>query len=84
VKTGRQAPRLGHADTRRQMLEYQLAFEVPGVLLVDAESGRVREVRFPVTAGAVLQTSSARRGLGWFAVITLMLVAALIRLLGRP
>lgn len=48
VKTGRQAPRLQNADTRRQMLEYQLGFEVPGVLLVDVEARRVREVRFPL------------------------------------
>jgi hypothetical protein len=48
VKTGTQAPRFEHADTRRQLLEYQLAFEVDSVLLVDVEAGEVREVSFPL------------------------------------
>lgn len=34
------------APTRRQLLEYRLAFDVDGVLLVDADAGRVREVVF--------------------------------------
>ena len=50
VKTGKHAPRVEHADTRRQMLEYQLAFGTPGVLLVDPEARRVRVVRFPFAA----------------------------------
>jgi hypothetical protein len=41
VKTGRLAPRLDHAATRRQLLEYRMAFGVDGVLLVDAEKGSV-------------------------------------------
>jgi Holliday junction resolvase len=51
VKTGRHAPRFEHAETRRQLLEYQLAFGVESVLLVDVEAGEVREVRFPVAGG---------------------------------
>lgn len=47
VKTGAVAPRIDHPPTRRQLLEYRLAFDVDGVLLVDAESNRVREVVFP-------------------------------------
>jgi hypothetical protein len=47
VKTGQLAPRLDHAPTRRQLLEYRLAFDVDGVLLVDAGAGSIREVRFP-------------------------------------
>jgi hypothetical protein len=46
VKTGRLAPRIESAATRRQLLEYRLAFEVDGVLLVDVEEGRVEEVEF--------------------------------------
>jgi hypothetical protein len=38
VKTGRLAPQLSHGPTRRQLLEYGAAFEVHGVLLVDAEA----------------------------------------------
>lgn len=48
VKTGTFAPRLETAATRRQLLEYRLAFAVDGVLLVDAEAGKVRRVDFPL------------------------------------
>ena len=44
VKTGKLAPRLDHAATRRQLLEYRVAFGVDGVLLVDADAGRVTMV----------------------------------------
>lgn len=47
VKSGDQAPRPDHPQTRRQLLEYQLAYDVDGVLLVDMEEGRVIEVAFP-------------------------------------
>jgi hypothetical protein len=51
VKTGTFAPRIETAATRRQLLEYRIAFEVDGVLLVDAEAARVRRVEFPLPAG---------------------------------
>jgi hypothetical protein len=47
VKSGRLAPRIENPTTRRQLLEYRLAFDVEGVLLVDVEGGTVREVEFP-------------------------------------
>src|SRR4051812_36943832 len=46
VKTGELAPRIESAATRRQLLEYRLAFEVDGVLLVDVEQGEAQEVEF--------------------------------------
>jgi hypothetical protein len=46
VKTGDVAPRIGTAATRRQLLEYLVAFDVDGVLLVDGERGTVHDVRF--------------------------------------
>ncbi|MGD0523548.1 MAG: hypothetical protein ABSE49_00315 [Polyangiaceae bacterium] len=46
VKTGRLAPRLETAATRRQLLEYRFAFEVDGVLLVDADAARVSAIEF--------------------------------------
>lgn len=46
VKTGRVAPRLATATTRRQLLEYRVAYDVDGILLVDAEDGRVMHVDF--------------------------------------
>jgi membrane protein implicated in regulation of membrane protease activity len=67
VKRGPQAPRVGFADTRRQLLEYQLAFGVPSVLLVDVDNERVREVRFPIATpskGRVPYALLAYLGLG--------------------
>jgi hypothetical protein len=48
VKTGLSAPLLTNAATRRQLLEYCVAYDVDSVLLVDVEAGRVREVSFPL------------------------------------
>ena len=47
VKTGALAPRIETSATRRQILEYRIAFDVDGVVLVDAESGEVHEITFP-------------------------------------
>jgi hypothetical protein len=46
VKTGPGA-RPDHPDTRRQLLEYLLAFDVDGVLLVDVEARSVLQIAFP-------------------------------------
>jgi hypothetical protein len=50
VKTGKLAPRLDTAATRRQLLEYRVAFGVDGALLVDAEAGTVRVISFRALA----------------------------------
>jgi hypothetical protein len=50
VKTGRLAPRIETSATRRQLLEYRVAFGVDGVLLVDAEAPRISLVEFPVAS----------------------------------
>ena len=47
VKTGEVAPDPTYPPTRRQLLEYRLAYDVDGVLLVDVPGGRVLEVEFP-------------------------------------
>ena len=44
VKTGRLAPRLSHGPTRRQLLEYSAAFDVQGVILVDADGETITHV----------------------------------------
>ena len=44
VKTGRLAPRLSHGPTRRQLLEYGAAFDVHGVILVDADAETITHV----------------------------------------
>jgi len=52
VKTGDAAPLLSTAATRRQLLEYSIAFAADGVLLVCPESGTIHRVEFPVPARA--------------------------------
>lgn len=51
VKTGELAPDPARPATRRQLLEYHLAFEVDGLLLVDMSARRIREVRLPYATG---------------------------------
>lgn len=47
VKTGERAPDPAFPPTRRQLLEYRIAFDPYGVLLVDVEAGDIYEVDFP-------------------------------------
>mgnify|MGYP006283740325 CR=1 FL=1 len=50
-KSGLSAPQLKNSATRRQLLEYRLAYgvnaEIDAVLLVDIEAGRIRRLAFP-------------------------------------
>ena len=46
VKTGSRAPNIGHAPTRRQLIEYALAYDVDAVLLIDMERASIQEVEF--------------------------------------
>ena len=65
AKTGNHAPQIRTPATRRQLLEYRIAYDVDGVLLVDAENERVHVVRFPFAE------QKAREGLsplGWLLV----------------
>ena len=48
VKTGDEAPQLSTAATRRQLLEYHVAFGADGVLLVCPELGAIHRVEFPL------------------------------------
>lgn len=47
AKSGVRAPDPGNRATRRQLLEYAIAYDSDGVLLVDTESGSIYEVEFP-------------------------------------
>jgi hypothetical protein len=47
VKSGPVASRPTDPSTRRQLLEYRLAFDVDGVLLVDMHRRRILTVEFP-------------------------------------
>ncbi len=72
VKTGKLAPRLDTPATRRQLLEYQLAFEVDGVLLFDAEARALRAISFPERAAR-----SSRGKSGWLVLAIAALAVAL-------
>lgn len=54
VKSGEQAPSIQHANTRRQLLEYALAYAVDGTLLVDMEASAVHAVTFPEGSQALV------------------------------
>ena len=72
VKTGALAPRIETSATRRQILEYRIAFDVDGVLLVDGETGQVHEVTFPSLDRRATSPSS------WPVVAFLVAVAAAV------
>jgi hypothetical protein len=70
VKTGA-AAELAMPATRRQLLEYSVAYGVDGVLLVDMEQERIREVRFPLlrarrsALGPLLTAAACAAALAW-------------------
>jgi hypothetical protein len=78
VKTGALAPRIETSATRRQMLEYRIAFDVDGVLLVDAEAGQVHVVSFPALARHRTHT-----GVGWWLLAAAMAGALVVAALAR-
>lgn len=50
AKTGELALSIHHAPTRRQLLEYQVAYRAQGALLVDMEARQLQLIRFPELA----------------------------------
>ena len=76
VKTGRLATRLSHGATRRQLLEYWAAFDVAGVLLVDADRGTITHVELDPMALLAKRAARAGRGAASDGRWTLRLVAA--------
>ncbi len=75
VKTGRAAPKIDTPATRRQLLEYRIAFDVDGVLLVDAEAERIHAIEFPLGVPDAPQSSR----LAW--LVAGILLGALLMLL---
>lgn len=71
VKTGRVAPRVQTPATRRQLLEYHVAFRASGVLLVDAETRAIHRIDFPSPTGA-------RRSRPLFWALALMAIALVV------
>lgn len=61
VKTGEEAPELATAATRRQLLEYLIAFEATGVLLVCPERGAIHRVDFPAWQPTASRVDDRRR-----------------------
>jgi hypothetical protein len=74
AKTGAHAPQIRTPATRRQLLEYRIAYDVDGVLLVDAEKERVHVVRFPFAERKPREASSP---LGWL-ILGLGLAALIV------
>jgi hypothetical protein len=72
VKSGAVAPRVQTPGTRRQLLEYQLAFDVDGILLFDADRRELHEVSFPSPPRALRGT--------WAGPALALVVAAVIAL----
>lgn len=62
VKTGDVAPRLATAATRRQLLEYLVAFAADGVLLVCPERGTIHRIEFPLVGVRRGRASAGRSG----------------------
>ena len=79
VKTGAHAPSLANPATRRQLLEYQLAFAAVGVVLVDVDANALHEVRFAVPA-ATPQRLGLAVGAGFVlgAIVTAGAIALLV------
>ena len=73
VKTSTsRAPQLSRAETRRQLLEYQLATRTRRALLVDPDACSVIEVAFPLAA------EPSRSPSAWRTFAVLALLAALV------
>jgi hypothetical protein len=77
VKTG-QAADLGNRATRRQLLEYAVAYRSGATLLVDADAGTVAEVCFPEAGAPAAAPPAGRRAR---AVVTALAVGAALGLL---
>jgi hypothetical protein len=77
VKSGRFAPKLNNANTRRQLLEYRMAFDVDGVLLVDGETEQIHEVVFPTPT---LPTAQSPQYLPLLCLLGLLAIVAVLTL----
>jgi hypothetical protein len=77
VKTGALATRIETSATRRQVLEYRIAFDVDGVVLVDADAGHVHEITFPALERLARPASGGWRPIALaLAAVTVAVVVA--------
>jgi hypothetical protein len=72
IKTGSEAPRVTHAPTRRQLLEYFYIFKPHGILLVDMEQKKICEVLFTTAAKNKVQ------GLGLYILLIFCFLAGIV------
>jgi hypothetical protein len=78
VKTGRLAPRLSHGPTRRQLLEYRAAFDVHGVILVDADVETITHVELDVFGDRASHRSRWPHGARWAFAVALLAIGVLV------
>lgn len=50
VKSGKQAPGVSYAPTRRQLLEYVVASQTKGIYLLDMENKQLKQINFDLSA----------------------------------
>jgi len=72
VKTGESAPDPLHPETRRQLLEYAIAFRPSPVMLLDMERGEAHRVEFPGLSAAP-PPPPATKGLWKWLLLALLL-----------
>jgi hypothetical protein len=80
VKDGELAPRITHGPTRRQLLEYRVAFEVDGILLVDPARESVVEVELPLGQAERTRAAVHRDRAVWLAAGAALGVALVVLL----
>lgn len=68
VKSSALVAQLRHGPTRRQLLEYAVAYRTDGVLLVDMNTERVEEITFPGMVGS-------QRSVVWPVIIAACMLA---------
>jgi hypothetical protein len=78
VKSAGAAAGIERADTRRQLLEYQLALGGERVLLVDPERGLVTVVAFPIPRGKAKAEAAPKPRGGALGAAVLSLVVVVI------
>jgi hypothetical protein len=82
VKTGRLAPRLSHGPTRRQLLEYSAAFDVHGVILVDADAETITHVEVDRFADPAVRDRASRAHRAGIPALVVAVIAAVSFSLG--
>ena len=81
VKTGAHAPRLDLPATRRQILEYGLAFQTSGVLLVDADAERVTLIELSGDAAPARVPASRSFALAFGVFVSCLVAGSALALL---